>query len=283
MTTLNISEVFGPTIQGEGIYTGMPSIFMRLNGCNLCCSFGNPNDKNSRSLCDTAYTSIYPEGKCPIDIFALSNRICDMIRSSGYGHRMHLVITGGEPLCQQTNLVEFLNRFRNDMLNIHNPVTIETNGSIEPSADLTTLVDLWSVSVKLSSSECFEGTDIPEARRAAHRKNRINHRAIFKIIQTEKYQLKFVYSGLNCAKEIEGLLKDTYKYACDHKEELQVKQSTIARLFGDVNKHILLMPEGATQEQLANTGRIAAEVAINKGWRYCDRTHIRLWNDKRQV
>lgn len=283
MSTLNISEVFGPTIQGEGIHTGMPSVFMRLNGCNLCCSFGNLHDKISRSLCDTAYTSIYPEEKVLVDIISLSRRISDMMKESGYPHRMHLVITGGEPLCQQKNLVEFLKQFRNDMLNIHNPVTIETNGSIEPSIDLTTLVDLWSVSVKLSSSECFEGTDIPEARRATHHKNRINYRAIFRIIQTEKYQLKFVYSSMACVKEIEDLLKDTYKYAIDHKESLGVKQSTIDRLFATIESHILLMPEGATQEQLANTGRIAAEVAINKGWRYCDRTHIRLWNDKRQV
>ena len=51
---LKVNEMFGSTIQGEGMYTGVPSIFVRTNGCNLKCVFKD-------SICDTSYTSFNPE------------------------------------------------------------------------------------------------------------------------------------------------------------------------------------------------------------------------------
>ena len=54
MKVLAVSEMFGNTIQGEGMYTGIPSIFVRTTGCNLRCVFKD-------SICDTAYTSFNPE------------------------------------------------------------------------------------------------------------------------------------------------------------------------------------------------------------------------------
>ena len=51
---LKVNEMFGSTIQGEGMYTGIPSIFVRTNGCNLKCVFKD-------SICDTSYTSFNPE------------------------------------------------------------------------------------------------------------------------------------------------------------------------------------------------------------------------------
>ena len=45
MSSLVVSEIFGPTIQGEGQYAGQLVAFIRLGGCNLACSW-----------CDTPYT-----------------------------------------------------------------------------------------------------------------------------------------------------------------------------------------------------------------------------------
>ena len=47
---LKISETF-ESIQGEGRYAGVPSLFIRTSGCNLRCWW-----------CDTPYTSHHPEG-----------------------------------------------------------------------------------------------------------------------------------------------------------------------------------------------------------------------------
>ena len=51
----------------------------------------------------------------------------------------------------------------------------------------------------------------------------------------------------------------------------------------DVNKHVMLMPEGTTNEQLQNISQECATVCIREGWRFCDRLHIRIWGDKREV
>ena len=47
---VQISEIFC-SIQGEGVFAGVPSVFLRTNGCNLRCCFAGG------SICDTAYTS----------------------------------------------------------------------------------------------------------------------------------------------------------------------------------------------------------------------------------
>jgi 7-carboxy-7-deazaguanine synthase len=48
---MKVAEMFY-SIQGEGILTGVPSVFIRTSGCNLRCVW-----------CDTPYTSWEPEGE----------------------------------------------------------------------------------------------------------------------------------------------------------------------------------------------------------------------------
>src|SRR2546423_5629825 len=51
VTYLTISEIFGPTIQGEGKLIGKPTVFVRTGGCDYRCSW-----------CDTLY-AVLPEYK----------------------------------------------------------------------------------------------------------------------------------------------------------------------------------------------------------------------------
>jgi len=76
---LSVQEIF-PTLQGEGPYTGVPSVFIRLGGCNLACSF-----------CDTEFESF--ETRRVDDILST----VEALASDG---RRLAVITGGEPLRQ---------------------------------------------------------------------------------------------------------------------------------------------------------------------------------------
>ena len=282
MSKIAINEVFGPTIQGEGHFTGTPSVFVRLNGCNLRCCFARPGSKEPSSICDTPYTSHCPEKPTMYDTDELAKAIVERIDCIG-GHceNSHIIITGGEPMLQQEAILDLLNTLH-DEHDCFNQVTIETNGSISPYKDFNSEEIFWSVSPKLSNSCNFEGTDVPKAMREQHRKSRINISALASIVMSgQDYQLKFVYSGPETVAEIQALIGDI-------KEEITNLQSPwaqdiIQHRLNEIDRHIMLMPEGTTNEQLTKTAPGAVRACIEQGWIFCDRAHIRIWGDKRAV
>ncbi len=99
---MNINEIFY-SLQGEGKFLGLPTIFIRTSGCNLRCSY-----------CDTTYA--YKQGE-ELSI----NAICEKIKN----YECNTVcLTGGEPLIQNETemLIEHL-------INHGYHCSIETNGS----------------------------------------------------------------------------------------------------------------------------------------------------------
>lgn len=123
---LLISEIFGPTIQGEGPDSGTLSTFVRLAGCNLRCVW-----------CDSRYAytdrSLLPIGRVYQEISRRSSR--------------HLVITGGEPLLQSGLLMRFLD----SPVMRSWEIEIETNGTCRPL--VTSHPDVrYRVSPKMSNS-----------------------------------------------------------------------------------------------------------------------------------
>lgn len=264
---ITISEIFGPTIQGEGLYTGVPSIFIRVRGCNLRCHFANG------SICDTPYTSIHPE---PAKLMTMEE-IVSSVREKLSPHTKlpHIVITGGEPLLYKDMLSELVLKLMSLGLK---DFTVETNGSIFPPDDIIHNPRVfWSVSPKLSSSCCFDGSSISSEMQELHKSSRINIAALYRFITSGNYQFKFVYSGPECVEEIKELASQIIDYA---ENILHVNWPDLAQ---DIQNHIWLMPEGATQDQLKTTAEGAVQAAIKTGWRYCDRTHIRIWDSKRAV
>jgi len=265
--TMLVSECF-TSIQGEGKFTGIPSVFLRLNGCNLRCCFKD-------SICDTPYTSHHAEQAQKLTIQEVSDMLGDKLDEiGGSPENSHMVITGGEPMLQQSAIVDLL-----DQDDWWNEVTIETNGTIVPCEELLTATNvMFSVSPKLTTSCCFEGKDIPAELQALHCKNRINIEALARIILNTDYQLKFVYSGSECEDEIHSIIEKVEEYIESH----NLVSNNLAKI-EDISNHIMLMPEGITNEQLAKSAQEAVQVCIKNGWRYCDRVHIRVWGDKRGV
>lgn len=175
---MKITEVFY-SIQGEGILTGMPSVFIRLAGCNLRCSW-----------CDTKYASWYPETE-PWDMDA----ILDFVKSS---NTSYAVITGGEPTIQE-DLVELTTELK--LLKKH--ITIESNGTNYREG---IKCDLISLSPKLAHSVA-DVTEFPDESRIQSER-RINIESLRNWIDNYDYQLKFVVSSFEDVHEIQGLLKE---------------------------------------------------------------------------
>ncbi len=100
---LALAEIFY-SVQGEGVWTGTPAVFVRLAGCNLNCRF-----------CDTDYST---------KAFASVAQIVARVRELGDACPM-VILTGGEPLAQ-TETPELIAALRADGRRVH----IESNGTI---------------------------------------------------------------------------------------------------------------------------------------------------------
>ena len=173
---MRIAEIFH-SIQGEGLLTGVPSIFIRTSGCNLRCHW-----------CDTPYASWKPEGP-EMSIEEILKKI------SGWDCN-HIVLTGGEPMIAP-DLPELATALKKQKKHI----TIETAGTVLPSS---IPCDLASISPKLSNS-----TPPPERDQAwtkKHEATRLQPEVISEWIRKYPFQLKFVVSSELDLAEIKHLL-----------------------------------------------------------------------------
>jgi len=173
---LRIAEIFA-SIQGEGIWAGTPSTFVRVSGCNLRCVW-----------CDTPYASWSPEGPT-VEI----DSIVEEVESRGIDHA---VLTGGEPM-----LFEPISELSLRLKSLGHTITIETAGTIFREV----ACDLMSISPKLANSTPCEESGWRER----HDTARLDIPVLTKLIQTYPHQLKFVVNpeAGDDLPEIEGLLR----------------------------------------------------------------------------
>ena len=279
-TKLPIIEMF-TSIQGEGIYTGVPSLFVRVSGCNLRCVFGN-------SRCDTPYSSFEAEKPICDNVNDATKKIADIFRRNP--QIKHLVITGGEPMLYANAIKELISNVDAELNNYSIIITIETNGTLpafgtwsKSELDYDYVIDLWSISPKLSTSVDYDNKYLTTEQRYMHDKTRINIKNLASYVKTvlnfdideyednipPQFQFKFVYTNEDSVKEIKTLLREIEK-------EVDLEE-------GYLNNYVLLMPEGVNNEQLDNISQECVEVCMREGWRFCDRLHIRVWGDKRGV
>lgn len=136
-TTLAVSEIFGPTVQGEGPSAGQVAGFLRLGGCNLSCNW-----------CDAAYTWDARRH----DLRAEIDRVnIDTIAATLTAMETPLiVITGGEPLLHQHQ--RSWRRLLSTLHQARKRIEIETNGTVPATDHTVTRVDRIIVSPKLAHS-----------------------------------------------------------------------------------------------------------------------------------
>ena len=176
---MKISEVFY-SIQGEGMLTGVPSVFVRTSGCNLRCVW-----------CDTPYTSWTPEG---------ADMAVEQILAAVRSHpARHAVVTGGEPMIAP-GIIELTESIRG--LGLH--VTIETAGTVYHRV----ACDLMSISPKLENSTPFER----EGGRwvAQHERVRCQPEVLKQLMSEYEYQLKFVVASPEDMAEIAKMLEEIH-------------------------------------------------------------------------
>jgi len=179
---LPISEFFCDTIQGEGVYTGHPAAFLRVQGCVLDCSW-----------CDTK--EVWKKGN-PYNYSELFTMMehpkFDLIRKLKEGQ--HLVFTGGSPLLWKHEVGNFIQEFiiRYDFKPF---IEVENECVLFPTKELLEYVDCWNNSPKLKNSE--------------NTSTRWDYDVVRKMAGLENSWFKFVVSSRKDWKEIKHLYLDS--------------------------------------------------------------------------
>jgi 7-carboxy-7-deazaguanine synthase len=275
MQKIKVSELFY-SIQGEGRYMGVPSVFLRTFGCNFSCSgFGMPRGqvsterdvvaasieqyKNYRDLplvstgCDS-YASWDPRFKhlSPlVETDQLVREIIDLLPHKEWREE-HLVITGGEPLLGwQRAYPELL---EHEAMHTLKELTFETNGTQPLSDELfnyflnDSMISefTFSVSPKLSvSGEKWEDAIKPEI--------------------VHDYEL----------------LGYTYlKFVVDSESDMQeVEQAVNEYRSAGFRGPVYLMPVGGVESVYSLNNKRVAEMAMARGYRYSDRLQVPLFKN----
>lgn len=282
---IRVSEVFF-SLQGEGVYQGVPSLFLRTFGCNFRCKkFGmeksavvTGNNPEVQAVIDNlssyskledlplvhtgcdSYAAVYPEFKklSPmLEIPQLVDRIEQLLPNRKFGSNVHLVITGGEPLLGwQRVYPELLAEiYRRDMDLGH--MTFETNGTqklVPAFFDLLSnygevLETTFSISSKLpSSGEKWEDAILPDVIRTYRLATR----------NTQAY----------------------FKWVCSNPDDLEdVKRAVQVYNDAGIKLPVYLMPAGGTELLYHKNKQWLSKVCLAEGFRYSPRLHIDLFGN----
>jgi len=231
------------TIEGEGEHIGKPSVFMRLAMCNLTCKgFAS---KDSPHGCDS-FVSWSVKNK-----FTLT-QLLDYLEQQNYVTLLRrgdiLKITGGEPLIQQKNLLEFIAAFLERYRFIPR-IDFETNATIIPDpAWQLDYFATFTTSPKLASNGDPENKRyIPEAL-LWHAKNGSG----FKFVITKEDDLK----------EIEDRYIDKF----------------------DLRKNkVWLMPCCGSREEHVAIAPLVAELCKKHGFNFSPRLQLVIWDKALKV
>ena len=281
MSKIKIAELFY-SIQGEGRYMGVPSVFLRTFGCNFkCAGFGMPRGEVSHEATDIAHTHTMIESFTKYEDLPLVSTGCDsyaswhpdfkdlspMLTSEAIVDRImeilpqdywvdeHLVITGGEPLLGwQRAYPDLLN---NTKMRDLKEITFETNGTQKLTPEFKAYLAKWnsvvgrevtfSVSAKLpASGEKWEEAILPEV--------------VCEYEQVGTVYLKFVVATEQDIKDAE-CAAGAFRHA-------------------GFAGHIYLMPVGGVESVYTLNAKNVALAAMKRGWRYSDRLQVPLFKNE---
>ena len=280
MSKIKIAELFY-SIQGEGRYMGVPSVFLRTFGCNFkCAGFGMPRGEMSQEvelianrIGDFKSYNELPLVSTGCDSYASWDprfkNLSPMLTSDGIAEAIvetlpykewrdeHLVITGGEPLLGwQRAYPDLLDHPK--MLGLKE-ITFETNGTQKLTSEFKNYLGVWkglprqkreitfSVSAKLPcSGEKWEEAILPEV--------------VCDYEEVGTAYLKFVIATEQDFADAECAIA-AYRKA-------------------GFTGHVYLMPVGGVESVYALNNRNVANLAMKNGLRYSDRLQVPLFKNE---
>ena len=273
-------------VQGEGRWTGVPSVFLRMFGCNFTCpGFGLPPGTKTTEPDDIAaqvnenphlykklddlplattgcdsYAAWHPAFKkfqTTTDVDGLVEHLLSLTPNGCWtqenGQDVHLVITGGEPLLGwQRAYIQLLDHPR--MKDLKN-VTFETNTTQSLSDEFKSYLEdnqrlhiTFSCSPKLSvSGHSWVDAIKPDVARE------------YTTITNSHLYLKFV--------------------VCDDVDVGEVDQAVSEYRSAGVVAPVYLMAVGGTSDSYFQNGKGVANLALEKGYRYSPRLHVDVFGN----
>ena len=285
---IKVSEVFY-SLQGEGRFVGVPSVFLRTYGCNFTCAgFGcKPGEKSTgaddvaevvhlynkfeelplvETGCDS-YASWHPAFKHLSPTQTTEELVERMLAltpnnmwQQNNGNDVHLVITGGEPLLGwQRAYSELLSHPR--MADLKN-ITFETNGTQELHADFRHFLLDWTLNPRLGKKGPGALTFSVSAKLSASGESwndAICPDVVMSYADIGHTYLKFVVE------------------TDDHIDEA-IRATDAYRRAGFTGV-IYLMPLGGVVEPYDKNKKRIADICCQQGWNYSPRLHVDLWGN----
>jgi len=284
MSKIKIAELFY-SIQGEGRYMGVPSVFLRTFGCNFkCAGFGMPRGELSYEATDIAathamikpfqtygelplastgcdsYASWMPEFKDLSPMLtsdAIAERIMEILPYKGWEDE-HLVITGGEPLLGwQRAYPDLLNHLSMAGLK---EITFETNGTQKLTPEFKKYLQEWSQKPPFPSREITFSVSAKLSCSGEERSEAILPNVVCEYQEVGTTYLKFVI-------------------ATEEDAEEALETLDIYRAEGFTG-HCYLMPVGGVESVYTLNNRRVAELAMKHGLRYSDRLQVPLFKNE---
>ena len=279
MSKIKIAELFY-SIQGEGRYMGVPSVFLRTFGCNFrCAGFGMPKGELSDEAdtiaqvsfhydkyeqlplvstgCDS-YASWHPSFKDLSPMLttdAIADRIMEIL-PHGEWLDEHLVITGGEPLLGwQRAYPDLLDHPKMAGLK---EITFETNGTQRLSDDFKKYLFKWKNAVTGREITFSVSAKLP--------------------CSGEKWD-DAILPNVVCEYEWFGTAYLKFVIATEEDRDYALKAASEYRAAG-FNGHVYFMPVGGVESVYNLNAKSVALMAMKHGLRYSDRLQVPLFKNE---